>query len=140
MGVINWLMANYKFSTQRWKWADFFFSFSFEKKFPFFFFLLFSLLWLLFPVLCLICRNSLLLLSTVTMMHRIVEHKSAFLSPYLSDILQYVSLFCFSSNFWFLPIWLEVSDLYVGRGGGALGKRDTDIISTYIVFYEFFYF
>lgn len=74
------------------------------------------------------------------MMHRIVEHKSAFLSPYLSDILQYVSLFCFSSNFWFLPIWLEVSDLYVGRGGGALGKRDTDIISTYIVFYEFFYF
>lgn len=39
--------------------------------------------------------NPLLLLSTVTMVHRLVEHKSAFLSPYLSDILEYI---CFLSS------------------------------------------
>lgn len=38
MGVINWLMANYKFSTQRWKWADFFFFLFFWKKISVFFF------------------------------------------------------------------------------------------------------
>lgn len=79
--------------------------------------------------------NSLLLLSTVTMMHRIVEHKSAFLSPYLSDILQYI---CFLSSLESLDIQNLVQRLKAVRSIVAMSIPSRVLIPTVAENYSIF--